>query len=297
MGGKMRIIKTIKEMQVEIQHQKRHSKKIGFVPTMGYLHEGHLTLLKKARQENDLIVLSIFVNPLQFGPTEDYAAYPRDFERDCALAEAEGVDYVFFPEVKEMYPNEPSIKVTVQDRTDVLCGKSRPGHFDGVATVLIKLFNIVMPDTAYFGRKDAQQVAVVEGLIDEFNFPIELVSVEVIREEDGLAKSSRNVNLLPEERSQAAALYEGLSLAQEAIVKGEGDPREVIALIRDLLANKTNAKIDYVEILTFPQLKPIEKLEGKIIIALAVKFSQVRLIDNVILEIEGTRIRVKRRGL
>ncbi|OLS40261.1 pantoate--beta-alanine ligase [Bacillus sp. MRMR6] len=285
----MRIITTIKEMQAEIQNEKRHSKKIGFVPTMGYLHEGHLTLLKKARQENDLIVLSIFVNPLQFGPTEDYAAYPRDFERDCALAEAEGVDYVFFPEVKEMYPNEPSLKVTVLERTDVLCGKSRPGHFDGVATVLIKLFNIVMPDTAYFGRKDAQQVAVVEGLINEFNFPIELVSVEVIREQDGLAKSSRNVKLLPEERSQAAVLYEGLSLAQEAIVKGERDPREVIAFIRDLLTNKTNAKIDYVELLTYPQLKPIEKLEGKFIIALAVKFSQVRLIDNVILEIEDTR--------
>jgi pantoate--beta-alanine ligase len=285
----MRIITTIREMQAEIQNQKRLSRTIGFVPTMGYLHEGHLTLLNRARQENDLLVLSIFVNPLQFGPTEDYAAYPRDFERDCALAEAEGVDYVFFPEVKEMYPNEPSIKVTVHERTDVLCGKSRPGHFDGVATVLIKLFNIVMPDKAYFGRKDAQQVAVVEGLIDEFNFPIELVSVEVIREEDGLAKSSRNVNLLPEERNQAAVLHEGLSLAQKAILQGERDPRKVIALITDLLVNKTNAKIDYVELLTYPQLKPIDKLEGKFIIALAVKFSQVRLIDNVILEIEDTR--------
>ncbi|MEW9049852.1 MAG: pantoate--beta-alanine ligase [Neobacillus sp.] len=285
----MRIITTIREMQAEIQNQKRLSRTIGFVPTMGYLHEGHLTLLNRARQENDLLVLSIFVNPLQFGPTEDYAAYPRDFERDCALAEAEGVDYVFFPEVKEMYPNEPSIKVTVHERTDVLCGKSRPGHFDGVATVLIKLFNIVMPDKAYFGRKDAQQVAVVEGLMDEFNFPIELVSVEVIREEDGLAKSSRNVNLLPEERNQAAVLHEGLSLAQKAILQGERDPRKVIALITDLLVNKTNAKIDYVELLTYPQLKPIDKLEGKFIIALAVKFSQVRLIDNVILEIEDTR--------
>jgi pantoate--beta-alanine ligase len=285
----MRIITTIKEMQAEIQNQKRLSRTIGFVPTMGYLHEGHLTLLNRARQENDLLVLSIFVNPLQFGPTEDYAAYPRDFVRDCALAEAEGVDYVFFPEVKEMYPNEHSIKVTVYERTDVLCGKSRPGHFDGVATVLIKLFNIVMPDKAYFGRKDAQQVAVVEGLIDEFNFPIELVSVEVIREEDGLAKSSRNVNLLQEERNQAAVLYEGLSLAQKAIVQGERDPRKVIALITDLLVNKTNAKIDYVELLTYPQLKPIDKLEGKFIIALAVKFSHVRLIDNVILEIENTR--------
>ncbi|MCL6574139.1 MAG: pantoate--beta-alanine ligase, partial [Bacillus sp. (in: Bacteria)] len=161
----MKIITTVKELQAEVSKQKGLEKSIGFVPTMGFLHEGHLTLLNRARQENDIVVLSIFVNPLQFGPNEDFSTYPRDFERDCALAESENVDYVFYPAVGEMYPNPSTVKVVVQDRTDVLCGKSRPGHFDGVATVITKLFNITMPTRAYFGKKDAQQLAIIEGLI------------------------------------------------------------------------------------------------------------------------------------
>lgn len=282
----MKVITTIKDMQSEIMNQKALAKSIGFVPTMGFLHEGHLTLIKQARQENDIVVLSIFVNPLQFGPKEDYSSYPRDFERDRALAECEQVDFLFYPSVEEMYPSAPSVKVVVQERTDVLCGKSRPGHFDGVATVLTKLFHIVMPTRAYFGIKDAQQVAVVKGLIADFNFPIELIAVDIVREEDGLAKSSRNVNLLPEERQQAPVLYKSLLEAKNAIETGERHSERVIKQITEMITSESNGLIDYVEIFSYPQLKPLEKLEGTIIVALAVKFSKVRLIDNSIIHIE-----------
>jgi pantoate--beta-alanine ligase len=281
----MKVITSIREIQPITKQTKAESLTIGFVPTMGFLHEGHLTLLKKARQENDIVILSIFVNPLQFGPTEDFSTYPRDIERDRALAECEKVDYLFHPSAEEMYPVEPSLKVVVQDRTDVLCGKTRPGHFDGVATVLTKLFNIVTPTRAYFGLKDAQQVAVVDGLISDLNFPIELVPVDIVREEDGLAKSSRNINLLPEERIQAAVLFRSLNEARETIKNGEQNPNIITSLIKEIISSETNGKIDYVEILTYPGLKPVVNLEKTIIIALAVKFTKVRLIDNLILEI------------
>jgi pantoate--beta-alanine ligase len=282
----MKVITTVHDMQLEISKQKNQSKSIGFVPTMGFLHEGHLTLIKKARKENDVVVLSIFVNPLQFGPDEDYDSYPRDFDRDRALAESEQVDFIFFPSVEEMYPCSPSIKITVEDRTDVLCGKSRPGHFDGVATVLTKLFNIVMPHRAYFGLKDAQQVAVVDGLIKDFNFPIELIPVDIIREQNGLAKSSRNVNLLPDERIQAPFLYKSLQAAKLSIENGERNPQKIINFIATMIETNTSGLIDYVETYSYPRLKPIERLSGTVIIALAVKFSAVRLIDNLIIKIE-----------
>jgi pantoate--beta-alanine ligase len=281
----MRVITTIQEMQTEIIKLKSHSKSIGFVPTMGFLHEGHLTLLKRAREENDIVVLSIFVNPLQFGPTEDLSTYPRDFDRDQSLAEFEGIDFLFYPSVEEMYHHSSSVRVIVQERTDVLCGKSRPGHFNGVATVLTKLFNIVLPTRAYFGKKDAQQVAVVEGLITDFNFPIELIPVDIVREKDGLAKSSRNVNLLPDERRQAAALYKSLAVAKETIEGGERNPRTIKNLISNMIRSETNGQIDYVEIYSYPQLKALENIDGACIIAIAVKFSKVRLIDNIILEV------------
>jgi pantoate--beta-alanine ligase len=281
----MRVITTIQEMQSEIIKMKTLSKSIGFVPTMGFLHEGHLTLLKKARVDNDIVVLSIFVNPLQFGPTEDFSTYPRDFARDQSLAECEGVDFIFYPDVKEMYPHSSSVRIIVQERTDVLCGKSRPGHFDGVAAVLTKLFHIVMPTRAYFGKKDAQQVAVVEGLISDLNFPIELIPVDIVREEDGLAKSSRNVNLLPEERLQAAVLYKSLAAAKEVIEHGERNPHTIKNLILNMISSETNGQIDYVEIYSYPQLETLGSLQGTCIIALAVKFSKVRLIDNIILDI------------
>lgn len=282
----MKVITTINEMQNEILKQKELGKSIGFVPTMGFLHEGHLTLISKARKENDVVVVSIFVNPLQFGPKEDFSTYPRDFDRDRALAEGEKVDFLFYPSVKEMYPREPSVKVVVQERTDVLCGKSRPGHFDGVATVITKLFHIIMPTRAYFGKKDAQQVAVIDGLISDFNFPVHLIPVDIVREMDGLAKSSRNVNLLAEEREQAPIIYKSLQTAKKAIDEGEINPAVLTNMIKELITSESNGEIDYVEILSYPFLKPLEKIEGSLIIAVAVKFSKVRLIDNIMIQID-----------
>ncbi|HYK71954.1 MAG TPA: pantoate--beta-alanine ligase, partial [Pseudoneobacillus sp.] len=253
----MQVIETIHEMQQQMLHHKKDLKKIGFVPTMGYLHEGHLSLIKKAKSENDITVISIFVNPLQFGPKEDLSTYPRDFDRDYQLALNEGVDYIFYPSVGEMYPSEPSVKVMVQDRTDVLCGRSRPGHFDGVATVLVKLFNIIGPDKAYFGLKDAQQVAVVEGLIQDFHFPIELVAVDTLRESDGLAKSSRNVFLSDEERREAPTLFKSLQMAKQEIKNSVKNGEEVIALMKEYIETNTSGVVDYIEIYSYPELKPV----------------------------------------
>lgn len=280
----MQVIETIHEMQQQMLHHKKDLKKIGFVPTMGYLHEGHLSLIKKAKSENDITVISIFVNPLQFGPKEDLSTYPRDFDRDYQLALNEGVDYIFYPSVGEMYPSEPSVKVMVQDRTDVLCGRSRPGHFDGVATVLVKLFNIIGPDKAYFGLKDAQQVAVVEGLIQDFHFPIELVAVDTLRESDGLAKSSRNVFLSDEERREAPTLFKSLQMAKQEIKNSVKNGEEVIALMKEYIETNTSGVVDYIEIYSYPELKPVNDLTNKIIVALAVKFSKARLIDNIIIQ-------------
>lgn len=282
----MRIITTIAEMQKEMKALKAQGRTVGYVPTMGYLHEGHMSLMKTARPQNEILVLSIFVNPLQFGPTEDLDAYPRDFDRDHKTAEAEGVDYIFYPSAEEMYPQEASIKITVEQRTNVLCGKSRPGHFDGVATVLVKLFNIIQPDRAYFGLKDAQQVAIVDSLIKDFNFPIELVPVNTIREEDGLAKSSRNVYLSKEERTQAPELNKGLQLAKASIERGERNPQNIVGLINKHITEHCDAEVDYIEIYSYPELEQSYTLSGKIIIALAVKFSKARLIDNIIIEVE-----------
>ncbi len=281
----MRVVTTIKEMREIIREKKAEQVSIGFVPTMGYLHDGHIALIRRARAENDIVVVSIFVNPLQFGPDEDFDIYPRDLERDKKISAREKVDFIFHPSAEEMYPGTLSVKVIVQDRTDVLCGKSRPGHFDGVATVLTKLFHIVQPDRVYMGMKDAQQVAVVEGLISDFNFPIELIPVDTVREEDGLAKSSRNVHLTPEEREQAPHLYKSLLEAKKLILEGERDEVKIVSHMRDYITEKTDADIDYIEIYSFPQLKKLDRLEGRMIIALAVKFSKVRLIDNIVLTV------------
>lgn len=285
----MKVITTIQEMQTEMSQLKAQGKSIGFVPTMGFLHEGHMMLIRKARQENSIVAVSVFVNPLQFGPGEDYDTYPRDFARDRALAESVQADYLFYPDVKEMYPDYadiPSVTVVAHRRTKVLCGKSRPGHFDGVVTVLTKLFNIIMPARAYFGMKDAQQVAVVDGLIKDFNFPIQLVAVDIVREPDGLAKSSRNVKLTPVERQESVKLYECLQTAKQMIVNGERNPANIIEYVRQMIETETSGQIDYVEIYSYPQLKPLDTLTGRLILALAVKFSAVRLIDNITLEIE-----------
>jgi pantoate--beta-alanine ligase len=282
----MQIIETIKQMQQIMASKKLDSLQIGYVPTMGYLHEGHINLIRKSKSENDITVMSIFVNPLQFGPKEDLASYPRDFDRDKDIAETEGVDFLFYPSVKEMYPENPSVKVMVQDRTEVLCGRSRPGHFDGVATVLVKLFNTVRPDRAYFGLKDAQQVAVVDGLIKDFNFPIELVPVETVREKDGLAKSSRNVYLTEQERKEAPVLYQTLLIGKALIQEGEHPFDHIIASLTENIHTNTSGMVDYIEIYSYPELKAPTSINNTLIIALAVKFSKARLIDNIIVKLD-----------
>ncbi|KEF40513.1 pantothenate synthetase [Schinkia azotoformans MEV2011] len=277
----MQVIRSIKEMQQMAKELRREGNRIGYVPTMGFLHEGHLTLINEAKKNNDKVVISIFVNPLQFGPNEDFDAYPRDIERDETLANNAGVDFIFYPEVGEMYPVDLSTKINVTKRVNVLCGKSREGHFDGVATVLMKLFNIIMPDRAYFGLKDAQQVAVVDGLINDYNIPVELVAVVTVREEDGLAKSSRNVYLTEQERSVAPELYRSLQKAVQRILDGEKNLDQVKTEVINAVHEKTSGIIDYVEIYSYPDLVELNEPNGKMIIALAVKFSKARLIDNI----------------
>lgn len=283
----MKVITTIKDMQQEMKKEKQLGRSIGFVPTMGYLHEGHATLLGAARTENEVVALSIFVNPTQFGPNEDFDTYPRDFERDERVAKEANVDYLFYPSVEEMYKSSRSVAITVTDRVDVLCGQKRPGHFDGVATVLTKLFHIVTPDRAYFGKKDAQQVAVVDGLIEDFNFPVELRAVDTVREADGLAKSSRNVYLTDKEREEAPVLFKSLQSALQLLESGEKHVEIIKQTIRKEIEQYTSGKVDYIEVYTYPELKTIKKAAGKIIIALAVQFSKARLIDNVIVDVQG----------
>ncbi|TDO13612.1 pantothenate synthetase [Bacillus subtilis] len=280
----MRQITDISQLKEAIRQYQSEGKSVGFVPTMGFLHEGHLTLADKARQENDAVVMSIFVNPAQFGPNEDFEAYPRNIERDAALAENAGVDILFTPDAHDMYPDEKNVTIHVERRTDVLCGRSREGHFDGVAIVLTKLFNLVQPTRAYFGLKDAQQVAVVDGLISDFFMNIELVAVDTVREEDGLAKSSRNVYLTAEERKEAPKLYQALQTSAELIRAGERDPEAVINAAKEIIET-TSGTVDYVELYSYPELEPVNNIEGKMILAVAVAFSKARLIDNIIIDI------------
>lgn len=277
----MIIVRTIAELQKIVSEIKQQGKTVGFVPTMGYLHEGHLSLVDEAKNHDDFIVMSIFVNPLQFGPNEDFDRYPRDFERDERLAKFANVDAIFYPDVKEMYPRELSSTISVHKGVEVLCGKSRPGHFDGVATVVLKLFNIVQPTRAYFGMKDAQQVAVIENMIADFNLSVQLMKCATLREEDGLAKSSRNVYLSDEERSEAVQIYASLRQAIAQIEAGERNPVTIKDQINDLLHSKTTGIVDYVEVLAYPSLNVIELIQGEIIIAIALKFSKARLIDNI----------------
>ncbi|MFD1357959.1 pantoate--beta-alanine ligase [Fictibacillus halophilus] len=278
----MIILNSIQDMQKYILQEKTEGKTVGFVPTMGYLHEGHLSLIERAKNEVNIVVVSIFVNPLQFGPNEDFDRYPRDFERDKKLAEEAGADVLFYPDTKEMYPDKPVVTVSVNRRTDALCGKSRTGHFDGVATVLTKLFHIVTPDKAFFGLKDAQQVAVVRGLVDDFNFPVEIIGCETKRESDGLAMSSRNVYLSDEERKEAHHLYQSLQNAQSWL--SNCDSGETEEKMIKYLEEHTAGTVEYCKVLSYPELLPPEKDDEKLIIALSVRFSKARLIDNVIID-------------
>ncbi|ENQ3077790.1 pantoate--beta-alanine ligase [Bacillus sp. WLY-B-L8] len=282
----MNIITTVQEMQQIASELRASGKKVGFVPTMGFLHEGHLTLLRQAKKENDIVMLSIFVNPLQFGPNEDLDRYPRDIERDERLAREVEVDYLFYPSVEEMYPGERTTNIEVIKRTDVLCGKQRPGHFAGVVTVLMKLFNITMPNRAYFGMKDAQQVAVIEGFVGDYNIPVTIVPVDIVREEDGLARSSRNVYLSERERQEAPHLYKSLCMAKEQIVNGERSPEKVTNFIKEYIETNTNGVVDYADLYAYPHLTQVEQINGQIILAIAVKFENARLIDNITLTVQ-----------
>ncbi|KPC68214.1 pantoate--beta-alanine ligase [Thermoactinomyces vulgaris] len=286
----MKTIETIHELRTELKSHRQGT--IGFVPTMGYLHQGHLSLVERAKQECDTVVMSIFVNPLQFGPGEDLDRYPRDLKRDQALAEAAGVDFLFHPSVSEMYPTEPLTQVHVEKVTERLCGASRPGHFAGVATVVTKLFHIVAPDRAYFGMKDAQQVAVIEQMVHDLHFPVTIVPCPTVREPDGLALSSRNVYLSPEEREQALVINRTLreveqKWAQEQFTSAD----ELAQFVRDRIQTAPLADIDYAEVLTYPRLeKPgAAWKEQRLIVAVAVRFGKTRLIDNVLLDGRGEK--------
>jgi len=289
-GDRMKIIRTIQEMKAYIKSLQNERKQIGFVATMGYFHEGHLTLMESAKRENDAVIASVFVNPLQFGPNEDFDTYPRDEERDIQLARETGVDALFMPSAEEIYPQRPSITLSITERTDVLCGKSRPGHFDGVLTVLTKLFHIIEPNKVYFGMKDAQQTAVVDALIQDLNFPVELRGIETVREVDGLAKSSRNVYLSEKEREEAVWLYRALEKGRVLVADGETSPVTIINEVKQTITDNTNGKIDYVELYRYPDLKAVSKLNGQVVLAVAVHFNKARLIDNIIFDETGKKL-------
>ncbi|WP_130859876.1 MULTISPECIES: pantoate--beta-alanine ligase [Gracilibacillus] len=281
------VIRTVAEIRQVTEQIKARQQTIGFVPTMGYLHEGHTTLIDNAKQDTDFVIASIFVNPLQFGPNEDFDKYPRDEVHDLLLAKQHGVDYLFMPTINEMYPAEPTIRLHVEKRTDVLCGKSRPGHFDGVVTVLSKLFHLTKADFAYFGLKDAQQAAIVDALVTDLNYETTMVGVPTVRETDGLAKSSRNVYLSEQERQEAKEIYLSLQKGRQLMVDGNRNPAMIIEEVKTRIHQKTNGIIDYVEILSYPSLQPLEMVQGQVIIAAAVQFKQARLIDNIIMDERG----------
>ena len=281
----MQIIRSIRQLKHIIATIKSEQQTIGFVPTMGFLHEGHLALVKAAREEAKQVVLSIFVNPLQFGENEDFDQYPRNEAKDLQLAREYGVDYVFIPEVNEMYPEAIGVSMAVTKRIGVLCDRSRPGHFSGVLTVLTKLFHLVQPDFAYFGIKDAQQIAIVDLLITDLNFPIKLRMIPTVREVDGLAKSSRNVHLSDLERKEAPTLYRALLHGKQIMIDGEHSADKIEGEVIDFLNERVSGKVDYVELLSFPSLEPIRATDHQVIIALAVQFKKARLIDNIIFDI------------
>ncbi|MBQ1855488.1 MAG: pantoate--beta-alanine ligase [Anaerovibrio sp.] len=281
----MKILRTQDEIKKYSLEMKQAGKTIGLVPTMGALHEGHLTLMRTARKEADVVIASVFVNPVQFGPNEDFDAYPRQFDEDSAKLEEVGVDAVFHPEPAEMYPEGFCTYVNVEgDFTKKLCGGQRPGHFRGVATVVTKLINLAKADKAYFGQKDAQQVCVIRRFVEDLALPVEIKMVPIVREESGLARSSRNVYLSPEEKKAALVLSRSLNMAQAAYTAGTTKVYDLKKIITDEINKEPLAAIDYVEIYSFPALEEIEAVEGETIMAIAVKIGKTRLIDNVILE-------------
>lgn len=282
----MKLVKTVAELQQIVKETKKAGKSIGLVPTMGALHEGHASLIRAAHAENDFTIVSDFVNPTQFGPTEDLDAYPRTLDHDCKLAEEMGADVLFAPSPNEMYPSRDMTWVEVTgDITKVLCGRTRPIHFRGVATVVSKLFNLAQPDKAYFGQKDAQQAQVLKRMVKDLFFPLEIRVMPIVREADGLAKSSRNVYLNAAERSAAVILSKALAKAKAAFEAGERDSAKLIALVTEMIQTEPLSNIDYVEMYQLPDLTPAEKtVTTDHLLAVAVKFGTTRLIDNVILQ-------------
>ncbi len=281
----MKIIEGINELKSFVSSAKKTEKTVGLVPTMGYLHEGHISLVNASVHDNDITIMSIFVNPIQFGPNEDFERYPRDMEGDSKKAEAAGVDVLFIPAVREMYPEHYSTYADVTGITDKLCGKSRPGHFKGVCTVVLKLFNIVGPDRAYFGQKDAQQAAVIKRMAKDLNLDIRIITCPIVREKDGLALSSRNVYLNGDERKAALVLSRSLKEASVMAANGEKECDVLRKYLTDRINSEKLADIDYVEVVDAETLEFSEKLKGRMLFAVAVKFGKTRLIDNVIVEV------------
>ena len=278
----MKVVKTIKEVREIVSSWRRDGLTVGLVPTMGYLHEGHQSLISKSVSENDRTVVSVFVNPIQFGPNEDLEAYPRDLKRDMEAVEAVGGDLIFNPEPAEMYPSHFTSFIDTTETTELLCGAVRPVHFRGVCTVVGKLFNIVTPDRAYFGQKDAQQLATIRRFVRDLNFGLEIVPCPIVREADGLAKSSRNTYLSPAERKAALILSKSLALVKKAVDEGERDASKVVSIITESLQTEPLARIDYVEVVDFENIQRVETISGETLVAIAVYIGKTRLIDNFI---------------
>lgn len=283
----MKVCQKIFEIKKNLSFDKRQGLSIGFVPTMGYLHEGHLSLVRESRKTTDKTVVSIFVNPTQFGPQEDFQDYPRDLKRDIALLEELGVNYVFAPTVEEMYPSGYKTYVEVTQLQDKLCGRSRPGHFRGVCTIVLKLFNIIQPDWAFFGQKDAQQAIIIKKMVNDLNLEIKFKVLPIVRDKDGLALSSRNTYLSPEQRQAALVLYQSLQLAQRLFSEGERKTSVIKQAMAELIRQEPLAKIDYVEIVEMENFEEISFISDKALVALAVFIGPIRLIDNIILSEKG----------
>ncbi len=290
-GERLQIVRTIHEVHEAIAMARRAGQRIGFIPTMGYLHEGHASLIDLCKKHADYLVVSVFVNPTQFGPQEDFTRYPRDLVRDRTLIKAHGAHLLFAPSVEEIYPEDSCIRFAILDLADHLCGPKRPGHFQGVLLVVSKLFHIVQPDVAVFGQKDLQQLVIIQHLVRDLNFPIQIVAGPTVREPDGLAMSSRNSYLSPKEREASTVLYRALQQGKGLIEAGERRASAVTKALTNTISQVPFSRLDYIEIVEVERLQPIEEIEGRIAIALAVYIGQTRLIDNIVLEVRDGKVR------